>query len=352
MNIAVNAWQKTHATRPMPCRSTASIRRNADRVPERHDLAVLRAPAPRGSGALHAGQRLSARTGRSPSGTTSWRWTPTMQVFSSADGIVLATLESIIENEKIRGPRDRNAGGFISMDPPDHGVQAQDGHARRSRRPIWSAWPRQVRERAGHHPGPASDRRGVRLGRQGVEGTDGDDAGDAVRLPVRGPPQADLLVRHVHQCAGPRPRRRAGSTRRKRPTSASAPSHDLWNQRVNAEPGFDLISMLAHSPATRNMEPREYQGNVVLLIIGGNDTTRNTITGSVYALNKYPEQYDKLRANPESDHLDGVGDDPLADAAGAHAPHRAAGLRDRRQDDQEGRQGGRCGTSRATATKT
>jgi cytochrome P450 len=74
----------------------------------------------------------------------------------------------------------------------------------------------------------------------------------------------------------------------------------LWNERVNSsEPGGDLISMLAHNPATRNMEPREYFGNVVLLTVGGNDTTRNTITGSVVALNQNPDQYDKLRAHPE-----------------------------------------------------
>ncbi len=74
---------------------------------------------------------------------------------------------------------------------------------------------------------------------------------------------------------------------------------ELWNQRVNAEPGIDLISMLAHNEATRDMDVNEYQGTVVLLIVGGNDTTRNTISGSVYALNKFPDQYDKLRANPD-----------------------------------------------------
>jgi cytochrome P450 len=74
---------------------------------------------------------------------------------------------------------------------------------------------------------------------------------------------------------------------------------ELRNQRINGEPSIDLISMLAHNPATRDMSVDQYQGTVVLLIIGGNDTTRNTISGSVYALNKYPEQYDKLRANPE-----------------------------------------------------
>ncbi len=72
----------------------------------------------------------------------------------------------------------------------------------------------------------------------------------------------------------------------------------LWNQRVNAkEPGNDLISMLAHSPATRNMPPEEFLGNILLLIVGGNDTTRNSMTGSVLAMNRFPEQFEKLKAN-------------------------------------------------------
>ncbi|MFI4951035.1 MAG: cytochrome P450 [Caulobacterales bacterium] len=72
----------------------------------------------------------------------------------------------------------------------------------------------------------------------------------------------------------------------------------LWNQKVNAPPHGDLISMLAHHPDTRNMEPREYFGNVVLLTVGGNDTTRNTISGSILALNQNPDQYRKLREDP------------------------------------------------------
>ena len=73
---------------------------------------------------------------------------------------------------------------------------------------------------------------------------------------------------------------------------------NLWNERVNAEPGRDLISMMAHGEATRNMEPMEYLGNLILLIVGGNDTTRNSITGGVLAMNQNPDQYQKLRDNP------------------------------------------------------
>jgi cytochrome P450 len=72
----------------------------------------------------------------------------------------------------------------------------------------------------------------------------------------------------------------------------------LWNERVNAPPKGDLISMLAHGESTRNMDRMEFLGNLILLIVGGNDTTRNTISGSVVALNLFPEQYDKLRTNP------------------------------------------------------
>lgn len=73
----------------------------------------------------------------------------------------------------------------------------------------------------------------------------------------------------------------------------------LWNERVNAEPKPDLISMLAHSEATRNMTPNEFLGNLVLLIVGGNDTTRNSMTGSILALNQNPDQYQKLCDNPK-----------------------------------------------------
>ena len=72
----------------------------------------------------------------------------------------------------------------------------------------------------------------------------------------------------------------------------------LWNERVNAAPKGDLISMMAHAPATRHMSPQEFLGNLLLLIVGGNDTTRNSMTGGVLALHQHPAEWAKLRANP------------------------------------------------------
>ena len=72
----------------------------------------------------------------------------------------------------------------------------------------------------------------------------------------------------------------------------------LWNERINAEPRSDLLSMMAHNDAMRYMDPANLLGNIFLLIVGGNDTTRNTLTGSVLALHENPDQYRKLRANP------------------------------------------------------
>jgi cytochrome P450 len=71
----------------------------------------------------------------------------------------------------------------------------------------------------------------------------------------------------------------------------------LWKERIEQPPKSDLLSMMAHSEATRHMDARNLLGNLILLIVGGNDTTRNTISGSIYALSRNPDQYRKLRAN-------------------------------------------------------
>ncbi|HSV02754.1 MAG TPA: cytochrome P450 [Phenylobacterium sp.] len=72
----------------------------------------------------------------------------------------------------------------------------------------------------------------------------------------------------------------------------------LWDQRANAPPANDLISLLAHGEATRDMPLMEFLGNILLLIVGGNDTTRNSITGGLIAFTENPDQLARLRANP------------------------------------------------------
>jgi cytochrome P450 len=74
----------------------------------------------------------------------------------------------------------------------------------------------------------------------------------------------------------------------------------LWHERAAKPPGYDLISMLAHGEATRNLvnDPAEFLGNLTLLIVGGNDTTRNSMSGGLWALCKHPAEYQKLRENP------------------------------------------------------
>jgi cytochrome P450 len=73
----------------------------------------------------------------------------------------------------------------------------------------------------------------------------------------------------------------------------------LWEQRAAAPPAFDLVSMLAHSEATRNLQPREFIGTIGLLIVGGNDTTRNSMSGGLLALAENPEQFELVRSRRE-----------------------------------------------------
>jgi len=72
----------------------------------------------------------------------------------------------------------------------------------------------------------------------------------------------------------------------------------LFEERRGQPPKFDLLSMLAHGAATREMPLREFMGNLALLIVGGNDTTRNSMTGGLLALNRFPDEYRKLHADP------------------------------------------------------
>ena len=78
---------------------------------------------------------------------------------------------------------------------------------------------------------------------------------------------------------------------------AGAYFRELWNAKVGKEPTPDLLSIMLHSDAMSSMDHMEFMGNLILLIVGGNDTTRNTMSGLVYALDKFPDQRAKLEAD-------------------------------------------------------
>jgi cytochrome P450 len=73
----------------------------------------------------------------------------------------------------------------------------------------------------------------------------------------------------------------------------------LWAKKSQEEPAPDLISMMIHSPAMNQMDPMEFMGNLVLLIVGGNDTTRNTMSGIIHAMDKFPEQRKAFEQDPD-----------------------------------------------------
>ncbi len=72
----------------------------------------------------------------------------------------------------------------------------------------------------------------------------------------------------------------------------------LWQEK-SANPGKDLISIMLQSDAMNHMSEQEFMGNLILLIVGGNDTTRNSMTGYAYGLAQFPEERAKLEANPD-----------------------------------------------------
>ena len=90
--------------------------------------------------------------------------------------------------------------------------------------------------------------------------------------------------------------------------AADAGKHfvSLWHEKAARKaageaPGFDLISLMQANEETKDMvkRPMEFMGNLVLLIVGGNDTTRNSMTGGVLALNQFPGEFIKLKENPD-----------------------------------------------------
>jgi cytochrome P450 len=75
--------------------------------------------------------------------------------------------------------------------------------------------------------------------------------------------------------------------------------NELWEERAKKPPTFDILSILAHSELTSRMTLRQRMGILILFLVGGNDTTRNSMSGGVWGLSQHPDEFQKLRDNPE-----------------------------------------------------
>jgi len=220
------------------------------------------------------------------------------EAFSSEEGIALPNLEALAEQQAVLGEANmrRNRAGFITMDEPRHSVQRKAVSPTVAPGNIAQMAPL-VRERAG----------------QILDGLPIGVEFDWVDLVSKELTAMTLATLFDFPFADRRKLTHWSDMITNQPGHGPVTSwqhkfqaiqecfqsfQQLWDQRVDAPPSIDLISMLIHNPATRHMPLEDYQGNVVLLIVGGNDTTRNTISGSVFELNRNPDQYDKLRADP------------------------------------------------------
>ncbi len=217
-------------------------------------------------------------------------------VLSSANGI------SIVDppQDSERAQRESQFNSFISMDPPEHGAQRNTVQPAVAPRNLAQLEPL-IRERAAdildNLPVGETfdwvDRVSVELTARMLATLFDFPYEDRRKLiywsdtitnvpQVTGDDSIDMEKRHedLMECAGT--------------------FFQLWQDRAAAEPKFDLISMMAHGDATKHLgeNPLAFLGNVMLLIVGGNDTTRNSISGGVVALNENPDQYAKLRSNP------------------------------------------------------
>ena len=225
------------------------------------------------------------------------------QVFSSAKGIGLSPKRSVlppdafIERETAEGEPGEDDNSFINMDPPGHDIQRKTVSPGVAPARLAEMAP-QIRERAGlildslpiGEPFDWVDLVSKELTTMTLA--------TLFDFPFEERRKLTMWSDTMTTAPGHGPWN-TYDERRKLLADCRAYFIKLWYERVNAEPGGDLISMLAHGPDTRGFSMDQYFSNVTLLIIGGNDTTRNTISGSIFALNRNPDQYDKLRAHPE-----------------------------------------------------
>jgi len=223
------------------------------------------------------------------------------EVFSSADGIGLANLKAMEEQDKameaMGQQRRRGGAGFITMDEPEHSVHRKAVSPTVAPANLAKMAPL-VRERAGAildslpigTPFDWVDLVSKELTAMTLATLFDFPFEDRRKLPY----WSDMVMNQPGH--GPV---KSWQHKAEAMMECFGAFEGLWNQRVTeGAEGIDLISMLVNHPHTNAMSREQYHGTVILLIVGGNDTTRNTISGSVNWLNKNPAEYDKLRADP------------------------------------------------------
>jgi cytochrome P450 len=211
------------------------------------------------------------------------------ELFSSEGGITLGPLKEQVEQAKeFRTPM------FIAMDPPKHDVQRATVVPVVAPRNL-AALEGTIRERAGR----ILDSLPVGETFDWVDNVSIELTTQMLATLFDFPFEERRKLTHWSDVATSGPALFSSEERRAELLECLEYFTRLWNERKDKEPGNDLISMLAHGENTKDMQPMEFLGNLILLIVGGNDTTRNSISGGVLALNQNPDQYQKLRDNPE-----------------------------------------------------
>ncbi|MEZ5689655.1 MAG: cytochrome P450 [Caenibius sp.] len=74
---------------------------------------------------------------------------------------------------------------------------------------------------------------------------------------------------------------------------------EIYDERRAAPPKGDLLSMMAHSEYYGDMDEQRFIGAIALLLVGGNDTTRNSMSGLIDQINRFPDAWAKVKADPE-----------------------------------------------------
>jgi len=208
-------------------------------------------------------------------------------LFTSEDGIAIGPLKALAERaQEFRTPM------FIAMDPPKHDEQRATVTGVVAPRNL-AAMESVIRERAGN----ILDSLPVGETFDWVDNVSIELTTQMLATLFDFPFEERRKLTHWSDMATAGPEVVSMDERRAELLSCLEYFTRLWNERKDKAPGNDLISMLAHGESTKNMQPMEFLGNLILLIVGGNDTTRNSISGGVLALNQNPAEYQKLRDN-------------------------------------------------------